>query len=647
MMIHTLKISFLFYVLATFMVSGQQTKIAKAEKKFNNYAFVDAIASYERLVEKGYTSEEIYKKLGDANYLDAKYKKASEWYQKLIETNKTPEPEYIYRYAQSLKSLGKYEESNTLMDQFESLKTTDNRALKFSQNRDYLIKIRENSGRYDIENLKINSKKSDFAPAVTGDLLVFSTARDSGIVLKKVDGWDKTPYLNLYGVKLLDSGAFGKPKKFAKNINTKTHESSAVFTKDGNTIYFTRNNSKNGKFVVDAGGLSRLKLYRATKQDKQWVNIQELPFNSDDYSTSHPALNSEDTKLYFASDMEGTLGASDIFVVDILANAGFGIPQNLGSAINTEGRETFPYVTDSNILYFASDGHPGLGGLDVFATLLDNGEHPIVANVGAPVNSGEDDFSFIINEITKKGFFASNRDGGIGSDDIYALIENRALNLKCITVVQGTVRQKETKLPLENVRVIMYNAADEQLAETISGTDGSFTIEIDCMDGNFRLVGNKTQYIDGIRAFTMTIGQDVKDADIEMTKELKKADPDTDLAKLLNIDRIYFDFDKAVIREDVKLSVDKIVAYLNEFPETKILISSHTDSRGSDTYNMDLSIRRANATVKHLIEKGISAARLSSKGFGETQLTNACSNGVKCTEVAHQANRRSEFIVQN
>jgi outer membrane protein OmpA-like peptidoglycan-associated protein len=642
-----LKCSVLFSLFAVFLVCGQQFKLAKAEKKFNNYAFVDAIASFERLVEKGYASEDIYKKLGDANYLDARYKKAAEWYEKLLKSNPTAiDPEHIYRYAQCLKSLGRYEESNDWMEKFEGLKSTDSRALKFSQTKDYLLKIKENSGRYDIENLKINSNKSDFAPSLLGDMLVFSTARDTGLVFKRVDNWDRSPYLNLYSAKLTESGVFEKPIKFGKNINTKTHESSSVFTKDGNTMYFTRNNSKNGRFVTDADGLSRLKIYKAIKQNNQWTNIQQLPFNSDDYSIAHPALNADETKLYFASDMEGTIGGSDIFVVDILPNFGFSTPRNLGSSINTEGKETFPFISDSNVLYFVSDGHLGLGGLDVFATKLDNAKDKVIVNVGAPVNSEEDDFSFIIDEKTKKGFFASNRDGGQGSDDLYAFTENTPINLKCTTVVQGTVLQMETKIPLDNVKVVLYNGQDEPLAETNSGSDGSYSFEGDCTEGNFRLIGTKDDYVDGVRSFTLVKGQDFIGADIEMTKILKQAPVDTNLAEVLNIASIYFDYDKADIRKNAKPSLDKIIAYLNKFPETKILVTSHTDSRGGDAYNMDLSIRRANATVNYLLANGVSASRIDGKGFGETKLTNTCSNGVPCTEEEHQANRRSEFIVQ-
>lgn len=633
-------------MLVILMANGQQFKLAKAEKKFNDFAFADAIASYERLVEKGYASEEIFKKLGNANYLDAKYKKAAEWYTKLFDLAKADvEPEYIYRYSQCLKSIGKYEEAHEWMAKFEKAKSNDSRAIKFAQNRDYLLKIKENSGRYDIENIAVNSKSSDFAPSFLGDMLVFSTARDSGIATRNLNKWNNTPFLNLYSAKAGANGKFSTTSKFSKNLNTKTHESSTAFTKDGKTIYFTRNNSKNGKFARDVNGISRLKIFRATKQGDDWVNIEELPFNDANHSTSHPALSHDGKKLYFASDMEGTLGESDIFVVDILKNGEFGIPKNLGNIINTEGKETFPFVTDSNVLYFSSDGHPGLGGLDVFAVPLDYGEAMKVTNVGAPVNGAEDDFSFVINESTKKGYFASDREGGIGSDDIYAFVENIPLKFSCNAFVEGTVKQKETGEPLVGVKVVLYSENNEPLAETVSGSVGAFSFEGECSSGTFRLVGTKEDYLEGIRMISMIKGQDVTGADIEMTKKLNRAPVGTNLAEYLNIARVYFDYNKSFIRKDAIPSLEKIQAYMNAFPDVKIQIRSHTDSRGSNGYNMRLSTRRAKATIAHLLENGINSERVSGEGFGETQLTNHCSNGVKCSEEMNQQNRRSEFII--
>ncbi|SHK86064.1 WD40-like Beta Propeller Repeat, partial [Maribacter aquivivus] len=403
------KTGYIFCGLAVMamMVSAQDKKVRKADTKFTNYAYASAIQSYEQLVKDGYTEEEVYKNLGNANYLNANYEEASSWYGKLFSLKGADiDPEYMYRYAQTLKSLENYTESDTWMNKFKSTKTMDQRAIAFGENQDYLEQIEERSGRYELKNIGLNSKVSDFAPSFYEDGLVFSTARDSGLLSKNIHKWNNGSFLNLYKAAQDNQGNFTNVDKLSKKLNKKTHESSTAFTKDGNTMYFTRNNSDDGKFERDEDGVSRLKIYKATKENGEWNNIEELPFNGDSYSVAHPTLNNDETKLYFASDMPGTKGESDIYVVDINKDGTFSTPLNLGERINTEARETFPFVTESDKLYFSSDGHPGLGGLDVFATDLKN-ERGEIYNVGRPLNGEEDDFSYIINEETKKGFFAS------------------------------------------------------------------------------------------------------------------------------------------------------------------------------------------------------------------------------------------------
>ncbi|VXB97400.1 OmpA family protein [Maribacter litoralis] len=629
-----------------FILHAQDKKTQRAKQDFNSYAYAEAIESYEKLVKEGYTSEEIYKNLGDAYYQKGNYNASAYWYEQLFNLSDiTVDAEYLYKYAQTLKSSGDYTGSDAWMQKFTEQKKADIRALKFKQNKDYLQSIKKNSGRYDLKNIAINSTSADFAPSFFGERLIFSTARDTGRILKSVHKWNNKPFTNLYTAKVSENGEYMAAERLSKKLNKKTHESSTAFTKDGSTVYFTRNNSKNGNFLRDKEGLSRLKIYRATLIDGLWKDVMELPFNSENYSVAHPTLSKDEKKLYFASDMPGTYGQSDIFEVDINEDGTFGVPKNLGNEINTESRETFPFVTGDDVLYFASDGHPGLGGLDIFATKIDDLNAIYILNLGEPVNSVQDDFSFIIDEETKKGLFASSREGGVGSDDIYSFTETKPLDLICKTIITGVVKDKETGGALGNTEIKLFNSENRLVSSSSTNEMGVFTTEGNCAKGSYKIVASKNDYDEGESTFVIEKGGDVSDVEIMLNQVDKSAPLGTDLAKYLNIEPIYFDFDKYFIRDDARASIDKVLAYLNEYPKVNIQVRSHTDSRANEQYNQLLSENRAKATAEYLIEKGISSDRISYKGYGETTLANSCDNAVPCSKENHQLNRRSEFIV--
>ncbi len=633
-------------LLMVIAVSTAQEKETKtAAQNFDNLAYADAIENYQELIDKGYSEEDIFKKLGDANYQNAKYKEASEWYGKLMNLeNASFDADYIYRYAQSLKSTKDYEASNLWMQKYLSSKGNESRAAKIANNSDYLADIETQSGRYNINTISVNSSASDFAPAIMGEELIFSTARDSGITSRKIHSWNNQPFTNLYKATNNGDGNFGEPTKLF-SLNKKTHETSAVFTKDGSTVYFTRNNSVNGRFARDNEGVSRLKLFKATLNNGDWANITELPFNSDDYSTAHPALSADERTLYFASDMPGTNGQSDIFTVTINEDGSFGTPKNLGNQINTEGRETFPFVSANNILYFASDGHPGLGGLDVFATSIKDMNKVHIVNVGKPLNTEQDDFAFIINDETKKGYFTSNREGGKGDDDIYSFVETEPIDVNCNTVIAGVVKDKKDGSTIAGANIVLVDADGTTIANAVSTSNGSFILEGECSEGNYKVMGASEGYEPAETSFATLYQEDKNDVEVVLTKLIQKAPLGADLAKFLDFEPVYFDYDKWFIRPDAKISLEKILAYLNEYPSTKIQIGSHTDSRASKAYNTRLSNKRANATMEYLIEKGIAADRMKALGFGETMLTNDCADRVICSDDKHQENRRSEFIV--
>jgi len=631
------------FLLLVFLVHALCTSQGKKKKvesdNFDDYAHMVPIASYESLLKEGYEETIIYRKLGNANYLSANYDVATYWYERLLQIQKDNiDPEYLYRYALALKSIKKYEESNKLMNRFKKAKAQDIRAGLYANNTDYLKDITIPSDQYTIENVsKVNSTESDFAPSYFLDGMVFSTTRD----LESEVDYNDFPYSNLYQTKLLDDGNYGQLKKFSDIINTKANESSTVFSKDGKTVYFTRNNFSKNSFKRDKKGISRLKIYRASLNDDSWENLEELPFNDTGYSVAHPSINKDGSKLYFASDMPGGKGASDIYEVDILAAGGFGIPKNLGAPINTEGKETFPFISDAGILYFASDGHPGLGGLDIFK--IDLSKDKTITNLGAPVNSSEDDFSIIIDKKEENGFFSSNREGGKGSDDIYSLKLSKD---DCFTFIEGTAIDRDSDQPLSETRLAAYNYEGEQVAEGQTTSDGTYIIRIPCQEKQYRIAGNKEGYQEG-NLFLLTSPEEknIRETVLKLEQNGNVAEVGADLAKVLKLTPIYFDLNSSYLRQDAFEELDKVVDYMQRRPDIIIEVGSHTDSREQDNYNLWLSNRRAKSTIDYIISKGISSNRISGIGYGETQLINHCKNGIPCSDKDHQLNRRSEFIV--
>ncbi|MFD2909027.1 flagellar motor protein MotB, partial [Flavobacterium ardleyense] len=414
-----IKVILLLIVLSISSSFAQKGKLAAADKKFDELAYIDAIEIYKKVAEKGHKSVDLFQKLGNSYYFNANLEEANKWYTELFALRQEVEPEYYFRYAQTLKSVREYAKSDEYLVKFSQKKGADNRAKIFVANKDYLSDIKKNSGRQTIEDAGINTEYSDYGGAFHKGEFIFTSARDTGGVSNVKHKWTNASFYNLYNAKVTPEGYLVNPEALSRKINSKFNESSAVFTKDGTTMYFTRNNYTNGKQRTDASKITLLKLYKATRNNVgEWSDVKELPFNSDQYSCAHPALSPDDKTLYFASNMPGTVGESDIFKVAIKSDGSFGTPEGLKGGINTEARETFPFVSDDNVLFFASDGQLGLGGLDVFSVKINaDGTTSKVINLGTPVNSPQDDFAYIFDTQSKLGFFSSNRAGGKGSDD--------------------------------------------------------------------------------------------------------------------------------------------------------------------------------------------------------------------------------------
>jgi outer membrane protein OmpA-like peptidoglycan-associated protein/tetratricopeptide (TPR) repeat protein len=642
-----MKIKNIFYAsllsIISFQGYSQKAKVASADKQYERHAYLDAIAIYEKVAEKGYKEEKMFQRLGNAYYFNAELVKAEKWYGELFAMNQNQEPEYYYRYSQVLKSSGDYKKADEMLEQFNIKSGNDKRAQLFERKRSYLEEIMSNSGRFNIADAGINSEYSDFGSAFFQNKLIFATSREVIGATKKIFKQTNQYFLNLFESEVMSNGSLGEPKAFASKINSMFHESTPVFTSDGKTMYFTRNNYLYGKKGTDSKKITLLKLYKSNFENDKWEDATELPFNSDQYSTAHSALSSDNKTLYFASDMPGTFGQSDLFKVTINSDGSFGTPENLGPTINTEGRETFPFVSDDNELFFASDGQPGLGGLDVYVSKIgkDNSFNE-VQNVGAPINSTQDDFAFIIDGKSRNGFFSSNREGGLGFDDIYKLTETRRLT--CEQILAGIITDLENGAALPDVRVSLFDEQFQNLKTTITDENGAYKFEVEC-GKSYYVRGEKIDFETKENLVSVNKKTGTTNFDLALEKRVKPIGIGTDLAKTVDIPIIYFDSNKFNIRLDAAFQLQKIAEVLKQYPTMKIDVRSHTDSHQTSQYNIVLSDQRAKSTIEWLVKNGIEFSRLTGKGYGETQLVNKCTDSVKCTEAEHQANRRSEFII--
>lgn len=619
--------------------NAQRARIATADKKYKKYSYIDAIEIYEKVANKGYKSPELFKKLGNAYYFNGELDKASTWYKELFMLEGEIEPEYYFRYSQALKSIEDYKNANKYLALFNE-KTTDSRGTEFEINKDYVKDLSENSGKYVIEKVTINSEYYDFGTSFFNDKIVFTSSRPDKALVKKIHDWTNQNFTDFYVSTVNEDGSLTEPENFSPTINSKFNEASAVFTKDGKTIYFTRNNFLEGKKGRDKGmdneRTTLIKIYKASLVDGEWTNLKELPFNSDLYSTAHPALSNDEKTLYFSSDMPGTLGGADIFKVSIDKNNQYGKPENLGTIINTEGRESFPFIAPNGSLYFASNGHLGLGGLDIFESRFEENAFQKPTNFGKPINSPQDDFSLIIN--TKKmGYFTSSRNGGEGYDDIYKLII-------CTNTLHGVVTDLKTNELLPNAIVILLDEDMKEIEVSTTNDQAAYSFEIDCNKKYF-VRAKKDEYETAEKPVIATTENGKIEINIALERTAFPLEIGTDIAKVFEISLIYFDLDKSNIRSDAAKDIQKVIEVMKEYPKIYVDIRSHTDSRQTHKYNEGLSDRRAKSTMAFMIANGIEAERLTAKGFGETELINECADGVYCSEEAHQKNRRSEFII--
>ena len=584
---------------------------------------------------------------------------------------------------------------------------------------DNLEQFYQDSAYYQVEYLSMNTDAADFSPSYYQDGLVFTSSRNHRSPVKRVYRWNQTPFLDLYYAPRDTSGQIGELKKLTGKVNTKFHEGAVAFIDSGQKIIFTRNSFYHGRENLSSGQFNMLNLYAAERDGDgfAWNNITPLPFNSEEYSTGHPTVTPDGTTLYFVSDAPGGVGGTDLYSSQYV-DGRWSAPRNLGNAINTAGNEMFPYVQPDGTLYFASDGHPGLGGLDIFRVLPR--EEP--ENMGYPVNTHRDDFGLIVDEASRTGYFASNRRKGGADDDLYFVTINRPATL----LVSGTAVDKESQEELTEVTVALIAPDGSVVDQKTTGESGNFRFQVP-VDTTYTLAFSKDNYqpdeqrVDPTSAQSedsLTInsnleknriivkgrvidetGQGADSAQVALvnlttgdTEEevlvgedgtyqlelrpeqqyeiragkqqyLGNVEPlptegmehtvivkDFVLTRVnlndeISLDYIYYDFNKWFIRASEEKELDRLVTFMKEHPTSEVELGAHTDARGKDAYNQQLSQKRAQSAVDYIVRKGIDRRRITARGYGEERILNDCTNGVPCSETKHQQNRRTEFTV--
>ena len=627
-------IAIVIVILFSCLQSLFSQNLKRANMLFEERSYLDAAELF--LKEKNKT-QDVYEKLGDCYYFNAQMLQASNWYRDLVVNFKDKvKVEYLYRYSQSLYGKGDYKEAKKWLDLYQS----KNSIPVYSPTA--YTDLSSKKSIYDVQSLKdINTEMSDFGGGFLKNKFIFSSSRKEG----KSYNWNNQTYLDLFIAEVSKDGQLVNCVPFSNKINTDLHESNAIFTKDGKTMYYTGSNQVNGKKIFNKDNINVLKIYKAELVNNEWTNVVELPINGNDFSTEHPALSDDETQLYFSSDRSGSIGSFDIFVVDILETGNFGTPKNLGTKINTEHREQFPFVL-KDTLYFSSDGHFGLGGLDVFKSTIKKDSITKPVNLYKNVNSNLDDFSFVINDSLNIGYVSSNRAKGLGSDDLYMFkIKPKAKPQVKEVTINRTIKDKNTLEPINDVLVVLYKD-DRIIDKQISDPNGIVKFNIkDDFDKNYKIRTSHEFYLP--QEEILDVNDENKDKDLLLDKyiEFDKQIVVKNAKTQIDHEPILFDMDSSYLTQKAMVILDDVVRVLEKYPDINIRCESHTDSRETHLYNDWLSDRRAMRTADYLVSKGIDRTRITQKGFGETQILNGCTDGVYCTEDQHLINRRTEFVL--
>jgi outer membrane protein OmpA-like peptidoglycan-associated protein len=476
------KLIFIFITL--FWTIAAIAQVKAGNKNFQKMAYAKAASYYERALKKDSTDVSIWSNLGDCYRFNRNSAGAEKAYGHVVKSGKALPEQHLY-YASALMENEKYEEASKVLAQYKNISPSDERGAQLEQGIKNLSEILAKSGSHSIKAININSKESDISPVAYNGGIVFSSNRQFVQWVDNSHSWSGKQFYRLYHANG-NAANFGKPELFANNLQTTYHDGPVTFSKSGTLMIFTRNNINEGKIGKDEKDIVRLKLFSSVLDNNKWGIAVELPFNSNNYSCGHPSLSEDGKTLYFSSDMPGGSGGMDIWKSEWNGSS-WASPVNLGEKINTPGNEVFPFIASDNTLYFASDGLPGIGGLDVFTVNVSGNNQTTPENIGAPINSSDDDFGVSFDISTKTGYFTSNRKNQGLNDDIY-MFE------KLCTNTEVTILDEETKNPLGNATVrIIENNVEVGTIET--DDSGKFTR---CLNPsrNYEFRATKDNYTD-------------------------------------------------------------------------------------------------------------------------------------------------------
>ena len=712
---------------------AQTFSLKNGNKLYDELNYTQAIPYYSKAIKKDSSNNEALGKLAECYRLTNNVKAQRACYAKLVKAGVANSAQKYY-YGQSLMESDRPTDAKQFMEQY----TADARGTTFTKAINNMKVYYKNEDAYKLETVSFNSPENDFSPAFTPDgKIVFTSSRKKTQWISRKHGWTNENYYYLYTTEKNKEGIFEKPDLFSKTLQTKYNDGPICYSGDGTTVYFTRNNLKGNKAETSSDGTIKLKIFQAklTKDGKGFQNVTEVNFNNKEFNFAHPAVSPDGKKMYFSSDMSGGQGGMDLYV-SVFDGIKWGKPTNLGDKINTAGNDVFPFITKDDILYFSSNGLDGLGGLDIYEVKFKYGIPGKIYNLGAPINSSNDDFGIIYTKDMKSGYLSSNRNTADLDDNIYYFKVlrpvKRGMVLNVVTKDKATneilpnttikfcdqeiqtdekgeahfdleestdcqllalrdkyfdakdqvstkevspetdeinkelllekdpgfslfalVTDAKSKEPLSDVKLKIIDEKGAVVDYTTTATGDYKTPIADKKLGdklNYKLELSKQGYISKIVEFVKILD---KPGEVKVHEALDlslgKMELGTDIGKLININPIYFDVNKFNIRPDAAIELDKIVKAMNEYPEMVIELGSHTDCRAPKAYNMSLSDKRAKSSAAYVVSKGVSKDRIYGKGYGESKLINGCACEGKvistCSDLEHQANRRTEFII--
>jgi outer membrane protein OmpA-like peptidoglycan-associated protein len=709
-------------ILLLYCLTQAQAQVDKGDKAYAELSYAQAITFYEKALSKK-KDPAVSARLADCYRLTGNSEAAEQYYAEAISGGQQS-TEVRQHYAQMLLTNGKTAQARAQAEQLIAANANNRTAqtiVKACDNRDLLLKM---GNQYLVSPVTFNEEGADFCPTFAGDDLVFTSDRSTDEDAEK-STWTGRSYTSIFRVPLAGGSA---PEALSGDVNGQYNDGAAVFTADGALMYFTRNNYQEKERRRSKDDVVNLIITGARKSGDRWVIENVFPYNSPEFNSAHPALSADGQRLIFASDRPGGQGGMDLWVCE-WSGSGWSLPFNLGPEVNSPGNEIFPYLDPKGQLIFASNGWPGIGGLDIFVSETIGSAYGEPRNVGAPINSSKDDFGLVTRDGMQTGFFSSNNNSSNGVEDIFQFKRKPAPPPVYAYKMSGVVVDLLTQIPLPGVVVTLENLSTGVAVTANTGENGRFEFDLK-PETEYQVSGLKngiktnlktettvgrgantilfTQLEHNDPRFTLRgtavnrkSGQPVEGVEVKLlnTTNLSEHNANTDASGkfffqleqnsdytitgqkagvftsvknastkgldrstdlyvqlTLNVDiieigqeialeDIFFDLNKADIRPDAAKVLDNLLRFLQQNQGVVIEMASHTDSRNTDAYNDALSQRRAESTMQYLIAQGIAPARLSAKGYGETQLVNRCADGVTCTEAEHQQNRRTTFKV--